>query len=110
MGNSIFCKISKGKQLYYLHTREENYFLFTASFRQSNNDVFRKGVEVLTLKKLKSHHSYSVRNVTKKLLAQLFKIEKTYGVIVLERTKHEERNFKHKALFNRLNKYEMEVA
>ena len=67
MKNYIYCTTTaKGEQSFYLMAQGTKYFLFVQAYRRSNKKVFEQGISLFDIRKLKKHHSYSVRHTAEK--------------------------------------------
>ena len=111
MKNSIYCKTTaKGQQTFYLLTQGTKYFLFVQDYRRSNKEVFEQGVSLFDLRKLKKHCSYSVKHTAEKLPAYIRSIEQEYGILVMEKTKRRQSNWKKKKKIINKNSFDFEVA
>ena len=93
MKDYIYCKTTaKATQSYYLVTGEKQYYLFSRDFRKSNKNIFRNGVYLSDLYKMKKHHSYSVRHIVEQVIACIKYLEKEYGFTALDCTKRKQSN------------------
>ena len=111
MKNYIYCTTTaKGEQTFYLMTQGRKYFLFVQAYRRSNKKVFEQGISLFDLRKLKKHHSYSVRHTAEKIPAHIRYIEQEYGISVTEMTKRKQFNWKNKKRFIVNNSFYWEVA
>ena len=80
------------------------------AYRISNKNVFGQGIALFDLRKLKKHHSYSVRHTAEKIPAHIRYIEQEYGISVMEMTKRKQSNWKNKKRFIVNNSFDWEVA
>lgn len=97
MKNYIYCTTTeKGEQSFYLIAQGTKYFLFVQAFRRSNKDVFQAGISLFGLKRLKKHHSFSVRHTAEKIPAYIRYVEQEYGVFVTEKTRRKQANRQNK--------------
>ena len=114
MKNYIYCTTTaKGEQTFYLMTQGRKYFLFVQAYRRSNKKVFEQGISLFDLRKLKKHHSYSVRHTAEKIPAHIRYIEQEFGIIVMEMTKRKQErheNDKKKKRFVDTTSLDWEVA
>ena len=68
MKEYIYCKtFTKGKQSFYVVYEGNEYYLFSQDYRKSNKEIFGNKVFLSELKKLKKHHSHSVRSTVAKI-------------------------------------------
>lgn len=108
MKNYIYCTTTaKGKQTFYLMAQGTRYFLFVQDYRRSNKEVFKQGISLFDLRKLKKHCSYSVRHTATKLPAFIRYIEQEYGVCVLEMTKRKQAKAYNKKLMRNEEFYDL---
>ena len=111
MKNYIYCTTTaKGKQTFYLMAQGIKYFLFVQKKKKSNKKVFEQGISLFDLRKLKKHHSYSVRHTAEKIPAHIRYIEQEYNISVMEMTKCKQFNWKNKKRFIVNNSFDWEVA
>ena len=81
MKEYIYCKsFEKGKQSFYIVFEGTEYYLFSQEYRKSNKEVFGNKVFLSELRKLKKHHSHSVRNTVEKIPSHIRYIEKEYDI------------------------------
>lgn len=100
MQAKVFCKtVAKDVQAYYVRVDGEAYFLFRMPFHRSNNDFFRKGVNIDKLCNYAGAHSTTVRKTLDKLPAYLRYIEREYSVPIY--TKKKNRQNKTQVVYNR---------
>ena len=111
MKDYIYCtNTAKGQQIFYLMAQGTKYFLFVQAYRRSNKKVFEQGISLFDLRKLKKHHSYSVRHTAEKIPAHIRYIEQEYNITVMEMTKRKQSNWKNKKRFIVNNSFDWEVA
>lgn len=111
MKNYIYCTTTaKGEQTFYLTVQGTKYFLFAQAFKRSNKNVFQTGISLFDLKRLKKHHSFSVRHTAEKLPAYIRYVEQEYGVCVTEKTKRKIANRQNKKWLIEINSFDWEVA
>ena len=79
------------KQCWHLQVNE--YYLFSQDYRKGNKEIFSNKVFLSELRKLKKHHSHSVRNTVEKIPNHIRYIEKEYGISLLERSKESKKYY-----------------
>ena len=87
--NIIFCKDSNTHGIldFYLSKGNDSIYLFSQKFRHSIYDHYRRGLfldDALSYKK--AHKDRAIMNVIKRLHTNISYIEKTYGIIVMNKT------------------------
>lgn len=111
MKNYIYCTTTaKGEQTFYLKAQGSSYYLFMQGYRRSNKEVFEHGISLCDLRKLKKHCSYSVKHTAEKLPTYIRSIEQEYGILVMEKTKRRQSNWKNKKKIVNNNSFDLEVA
>lgn len=94
MKEYIYCKsFEKGKQSFYVVFEGTEYYLFSQEYRKSNKEVFGNKVFLSELRKLKKHHSHSVRSTVEKIPSHIRYIEKEYDISLLDKSKESKRNY-----------------
>lgn len=86
MKAKVYCRtVAKGIQEYYLQTESGKYYLFEQSYRRTNRDYFKFGVEIDRIGDFSKVQSTSVKNTLEKLPRYLKRLDKRYGLGLYKR-------------------------
>lgn len=84
----IYCiNTNTGMIKYYLSYCGKEYFLSERRYRKSNYEYFSKGVLLKDCTSYCKAHGHTVRHVLPRILTEIERVEKAYGIFVFEKTK-----------------------
>lgn len=86
MKNKIYCRpVAKDVHEFYAVIDGKKYYLFEQSYRRTNRDYFKFGVEIDRIGDFSKVQSTSVKNTLEKLPRYLKRLDKRYGLGLYKR-------------------------
>ncbi len=89
MSTTIYCKpTNKGIHSFYMIVNNEEYYLFSQSYRKGVEQYFGRGVHISeSMKHSKAHRDSAITRTMDKLPMYIKYIEKEYGIGVMNKTR-----------------------